>query len=132
MGVSTYSSSDPAMKTCRSTRSYLVTLWALLFVSCGPTVAQSVAVFDFELIDTSLEGAIRGARRVLSPLSWGGPTDALARILAERMRGSLGQPVIIENPTGARSFVVRPTMSTVSSRAPVQANFRFRLQTSTS
>ena len=29
---------------------------------CGPTVAQSVAVFDFELIDTSLEGAIRGAR----------------------------------------------------------------------
>src|SRR5262245_14759920 len=42
--------------------SYLVTLWALLFVSCGSTVAQSVAVFDFELIDTSLEGAIRGAR----------------------------------------------------------------------
>ena len=43
-------------------RSYLVTLWALLFVSCTPTAAQSVAVFDFELIDTSLEGAIRGAR----------------------------------------------------------------------
>src|SRR5438128_11411699 len=42
--------------------SYVMTLWALLFVSCGPTVAQSVAVFDFELIDTSLEGAIRGAR----------------------------------------------------------------------
>jgi hypothetical protein len=43
-------------------RSYLVALWAVLFVSCGPTVAQSVAVFDFELIDTSLEGAIRGVR----------------------------------------------------------------------
>src|SRR5215510_16200057 len=43
-------------------RSYLVTLWALLFVSCTPTVAQSVAVFDFELIETSLKGAIRGAR----------------------------------------------------------------------
>jgi len=42
--------------------SYLVTLWTLLFVSCGATIAQSVAVFDFELIDTSLEGAIRGAR----------------------------------------------------------------------
>jgi len=39
-----------------------VTLWVLLFVSCGTSVAQSVAVFDFELIDTSLEGAIRGAR----------------------------------------------------------------------
>ncbi len=42
--------------------SYLLTLCSLLFFSCGPTVAQSVAVFDFELIDTSLEGAIRGAR----------------------------------------------------------------------
>src|SRR5512133_1220062 len=31
-------------------------------VSCEPTVAQSVVVFDFELIDTSLEGAIRGVR----------------------------------------------------------------------
>ena len=27
-----------------------------------PTIAQSAAVFDFELIDTSLEGAIKGAR----------------------------------------------------------------------
>ena len=43
-------------------RSYVVTLCTLLFVSCGTTVAQSVAVFDFELIDTSLEGAIPGAR----------------------------------------------------------------------
>jgi hypothetical protein len=42
--------------------SYVVTLWALLFVGCGPTVAQSVAVFDFELIDTSLEGAVGGPR----------------------------------------------------------------------
>ncbi len=42
--------------------SYLVTLWTLLIVSCGPTVAQSVAVFDFELIDASLKGIIRGTR----------------------------------------------------------------------
>jgi uncharacterized protein DUF2380 len=39
-----------------------VTLAALLFLSCGTSVAQSVAVFDFELIDTSLEGEIRGVR----------------------------------------------------------------------
>jgi uncharacterized protein DUF2380 len=43
-------------------RSHLATLWVLLFVSCGTSVAQSVAVFDFELIDTSLEGATRGVR----------------------------------------------------------------------
>jgi len=31
----------------------------------------------------------------------GGPTDTLARILAEPMRASLGQPLVIENVTGA-------------------------------
>src|SRR5262252_4338908 len=35
------------------------------------------------------------------PFAAGGPTDTLARILAERMRTSLGQPVIIENVPGA-------------------------------
>ena len=34
----------------------------LIVLSYGPTVAQSVAVFNFELIDTSLEGAVRGVR----------------------------------------------------------------------
>jgi tripartite-type tricarboxylate transporter receptor subunit TctC len=38
---------------------------------------------------------------IVVPFPAGGPTDALARILAERMRSPLGQPVIIENPTGA-------------------------------
>ena len=38
---------------------------------------------------------------IVVPFPAGGPTDALARILAERMRGPLGQSVIIENPTGA-------------------------------
>jgi ribosomal protein L27 len=33
-----------------------------MFVSCGPSTAQPVAVFNFELIDTSLEGSVRGAR----------------------------------------------------------------------
>ena len=36
--------------------------WALLLIICGPTVAQTVAVFDFELIDTSLQGEINGSR----------------------------------------------------------------------
>lgn len=35
------------------------------------------------------------------PFSAGGPTDSIARILAERMGRSLGQPVIVEDTTGA-------------------------------
>ena len=35
------------------------------------------------------------------PYPAGGPTDTIARILAERMRPALGQPVVIENVTGA-------------------------------
>ena len=35
------------------------------------------------------------------PFAAGGPVDTLARILAERMRASLGQTVVIENVTGA-------------------------------
>ena len=35
------------------------------------------------------------------PFAAGGPVDTLARIVAERMRASLGQPVVIENVTGA-------------------------------
>jgi tripartite-type tricarboxylate transporter receptor subunit TctC len=35
------------------------------------------------------------------PFAAGGPTDTLARIVGERMRTTLGQPVIVENVTGA-------------------------------
>jgi tripartite-type tricarboxylate transporter receptor subunit TctC len=35
------------------------------------------------------------------PFPAGGPTDAIARIVAEGMRKSLGQPIIVENASGA-------------------------------
>jgi tripartite-type tricarboxylate transporter receptor subunit TctC len=35
------------------------------------------------------------------PFSAGGPTDAMARILGERLQKTLGQPITIENVTGA-------------------------------
>jgi tripartite-type tricarboxylate transporter receptor subunit TctC len=35
------------------------------------------------------------------PLAAGGPTDVIGRVVAEGMRASLGQPIIIENVTGA-------------------------------
>ncbi|WP_213288013.1 tripartite tricarboxylate transporter substrate-binding protein [Bradyrhizobium sp. sGM-13] len=38
---------------------------------------------------------------MIVPFAAGGPTDTIARTLAEPMRVSLGQPVILENVTGA-------------------------------
>ncbi|MBM3530102.1 MAG: tripartite tricarboxylate transporter substrate binding protein BugD [Alphaproteobacteria bacterium] len=38
---------------------------------------------------------------IVVPTSPGGPPDTLARLLSERMRAVLGQPIVIENVTGA-------------------------------
>jgi tripartite-type tricarboxylate transporter receptor subunit TctC len=38
---------------------------------------------------------------IVLPFAAGGPTDTLSRIIAARMRVALGQPVIIENTSGA-------------------------------
>src|ERR1700745_4514578 len=42
---------------------------------------------------------------LIVPFAAGGPTDVLARILAEHMRGPLGQTVLIENVTGASGAI---------------------------
>jgi tripartite-type tricarboxylate transporter receptor subunit TctC len=42
---------------------------------------------------------------IIVPFPAGGPTDTLARILSERMRTSLGQPVVIESVTGAGASI---------------------------
>src|SRR5262249_58866202 len=38
---------------------------------------------------------------IIVPFAAGGPSDAMARVLGERMRATLGQPFLIENVTGA-------------------------------
>ena len=39
------------------------------------------------------------------PFAAGGPTDTIARIMAERMGKALGQPVVVENVTGAAGSI---------------------------
>jgi tripartite-type tricarboxylate transporter receptor subunit TctC len=63
---------------------------ALITASTAPAVAQ---VFPSRPIT------------LVVPNPPGGPTDTLARILAEPLRGFLGQPVIIENITGASGVI---------------------------
>jgi tripartite-type tricarboxylate transporter receptor subunit TctC len=38
---------------------------------------------------------------IIVPFSAGGPSDAMMRIMAERMKAALGEPLLIENVTGA-------------------------------
>jgi tripartite-type tricarboxylate transporter receptor subunit TctC len=42
---------------------------------------------------------------IVVPFSAGGPTDTLARILGERLKGLLAQTIIVENPTGAAGTI---------------------------
>src|SRR5437588_3700728 len=42
---------------------------------------------------------------IIVPFSAGGPSDAMARILAERMKATLGETVLVENVTGAGGSV---------------------------
>ena len=51
---------------------------------------------------------------IIVPFAAGGPTDAMARALSERMRTALGQTVVIENVTGAGGTIG----VTRSARAP--------------
>ncbi len=59
---------------------------ALLLGGAGPAAAESYPVRPVMMI---------------VPLATGGSTDTIARIVAEGMRAALGQPVIVENVTGA-------------------------------
>ena len=42
---------------------------------------------------------------VIVPFAAGGPTDTLARIMADRMQKALGQPVVVENTSGAAGSI---------------------------
>jgi tripartite-type tricarboxylate transporter receptor subunit TctC len=40
---------------------------------------------------------------IIAPTTAGGPPDTIARLLSDRMRARLGQPIVVENVTGAGS-----------------------------
>src|ERR1700742_3708075 len=62
-------------------------------------LAGLLAVASFA--GASAEGYPNRPITVIVPLPAGGPTDAIIRNLGERMRVSLGQPLIVEYVTGA-------------------------------
>jgi tripartite-type tricarboxylate transporter receptor subunit TctC len=67
-------------------RTIILAAVAALLVSSGNSFADSFPSHPLTMV---------------VPFSAGGPTDAMARILVERMRVTLGQNILIENVTGA-------------------------------
>ncbi|MFY0100131.1 tripartite tricarboxylate transporter substrate-binding protein, partial [Acinetobacter baumannii] len=66
-----------------------VTRALLLLVPCGLHSIPAAAEYPDRQI------------KLLVPFTAGGPTDALARTLAEGMKARMGQPVIVDNRSGA-------------------------------
>ena len=49
--------------------------------------------------------------RIITPFASGGSTDVLARALGEGLQRELGQPIIVENKTGAGSVLGNDAVS---------------------
>jgi tripartite-type tricarboxylate transporter receptor subunit TctC len=71
------------------------------------TVAFALAASVAVLVAGAQAADVFPARPItmVVPFSAGGPTDVLARIMAERMTKALGQSVIVENLTGAAGTI---------------------------
>lgn len=67
--------------------------------------AAAVAFVALPGADASAQGFPSRPVTMVVPLGPGGSTDVVARVVAEGMRAALGQPVIVENTTGAGGTV---------------------------
>jgi tripartite-type tricarboxylate transporter receptor subunit TctC len=67
-------------------RKTILAALTVLLISDGPSLAQNFPSHPITIV---------------VPFSAGGPSDAMSRILAERMQRTLGETILIENVTGA-------------------------------
>jgi tripartite-type tricarboxylate transporter receptor subunit TctC len=65
------------------------------------TIAAGLA----SVVSATAQGYPSRPITVILPYGAGGPSDTVARIMAERMRVSLGQPVVIDNVAGASGSI---------------------------
>ncbi len=77
-------------------RKLMLTVAAFALILCGAGIAGAQTS-----IQTPAPNWPSRPVMMIVPLATGGSTDTIARIVAEGMRPTLGQPVIVENVTGA-------------------------------
>ena len=66
-----------------------------------PSLIVAAAIALAAIIPASAQTYPSHPITMIVPYPAGGPTDTLARIIADHMKGTLGQPIIIENVSGA-------------------------------
>ena len=67
-----------------------------------PFVAVALALLA---TDAAAQGFPSRPITIIAPTTAGGPPDTIARLLGEPMRAALGQPIVVENVTGAGSTI---------------------------
>src|SRR5205807_374776 len=85
--ISARSVSDPADQFTLGTMKNALALLVAIVLCAGGAVAQ--------------ERYPQKPLRIVVPFAPGGSTDIIARLIGERLSGTLGQPVVIENRPGA-------------------------------
>jgi len=73
--------------------------------SAVAVVAAAVAIAAMDVAAATAQSYPTRPITMVVPFPPGGSTDVIGRILAERLKGALGQPVIIENVGGAAGAV---------------------------
>jgi tripartite-type tricarboxylate transporter receptor subunit TctC len=89
----------------------IVSQLILRFAGCLGVLFAAVLIGMLATAGASAQGIDDGqtypnrAIRIIVPFPPGGPTDILARVLAQRMSEVWGQPVVIENQPGANTAI---------------------------
>ncbi|MDF3857751.1 MULTISPECIES: tripartite tricarboxylate transporter substrate binding protein [Achromobacter] len=83
----------------RTRRRLVAALGALAALPLARTALADTAAWPAQLI------------RLILPYAAGGPTDVLARAVAQHVARQLGQPVIVENKTGASGNIAGETVA---------------------
>jgi len=76
-----------------------------LYRSCSASLAVIVLVFSGSIDLATAQTYPSRPVTLIVPYGAGGPTDTIGRIVADGMRTSLGQPIVIENVPGASGSI---------------------------